>query len=137
MAHYYTEKVEAGCFVAKNMLRKSYLSMNETGQDQQSLEKINIPIEWHVSDSIRSQYVTNVVVQAGQNEVFISLFETQVPMLMGTPEENSAKLKSLGGIKAECVGRIVVAPELVPNIINALQVGLDNYTAQKKALKED
>lgn len=105
--------------------------MSNTGEGQQKVGKIQLPIDWHIPDSIQSRYVTNVLVQPGQYEIIISFFETQIPLLAGQPEENKAKLEQIGAIRAECVGRIIVVPEQVPGIISALQTGLDIYRASK------
>ncbi len=32
-----------------------------------------------------------------------------------------------GSIRSECVSKMTVSPQLVPEIIKALQTGLDNY----------
>ena len=98
-------------------------------EDEQAKQTITLPIEWHVSDSIQSRYATNVLVQAGQYEFIISFFEAQIPLFAGQPEENKAMLEQLGAIRAECVGRIIVAAEQLPNIINALQASLEAYRA--------
>lgn len=107
--------------------------MSEVEQEQQPGRNINLPIQWHIPEDVQSRYVTNVLVQPGPNEIFISLFEARLPILTGTPEENSAELERLGSVKAECVGRIIVAPDTVPGIINALQVGLESYRVSKEA----
>lgn len=102
--------------------------MSGVEQDQQ----LNIPIDWHVPETIQSRYASNVFVQAGQYEIVVSFFETQIPLLIGTPEENRAKLEQLGVIQAECVGKIIVNPDLVPKIIEAFQKGLEIYHANKR-----
>ena len=106
--------------------------MSEAEQEKYKAEMISVPIEWHIPENIQSRYVTNVIVQVGANEIFISFFESQIPILMGTQEENSTALKRLGTVKAECIGRFVVAPDLMPDIINALQTGMDAYQRSKE-----
>ncbi len=108
--------------------------MSETehdNQDKQSSAIINIPIEWPIPDSLQSQYASAVFVQAGPYEIAISFFEVRSPILTGTPEENKTKLEQVGPIKAKCVGRIIVDPDLVPKFIEALQSGLEGYRAYK------
>jgi|SRR5436305_14472531 len=95
--------------------------------EQQEYQTTNIPIEWYVPETLQSRYANNVLVQSTPYEVTISFFETQLPPLSGTREENQAKLKQLGHVQAKCVSRIVVTPTLLPRIISALQVGLDTY----------
>jgi len=36
-----------------------------------------------------------------------------------------------GDIRSECIGKMTVSPQLVPDIIKALQTGLENYNAAK------
>lgn len=111
--------------------------MNEIEQEKQKLRNINLPIDWHIPEDIKSQYVTNAFVQVGPNEIFLSFFEAQLPLLTGTPEENSDALEKMGKIKADCIGKFVVAPDLVPSIIAALQSSLDAYRASKETQSEE
>src|SRR5262249_13644554 len=96
----------------------------------------NIPIEWHISENLSGQYASNVFMQAGGYEVILYFFQTQLPLLTGTPEENKAKLEQLKSVKAECVAKLIVNPDLVPKIISTLQAGLDVYKTQKAILEE-
>jgi hypothetical protein len=96
-------------------------------------KSINVPIEWYIPEQFPTPYASNVFVQPGEYEFTISFFSTQLPLLTGTPEENQAKLQQLKNIRAECVGRVIVSPELVPKIIQALQSTLDQYMKVKKA----
>ena len=92
---------------------------------------ISLRIDWHIPEGTPSSYANNVLVQAGQYEIVISFFEAQIPVLLGTPEENKRKLEELGSIQAELVSRMVVSPEFVPVLINALETGLENYRQAK------
>ena len=94
---------------------------------------MSLPIDWHVSENIQSRYASNAFVQAGEQELILSFFETIPPILTGSPEENRAKLLQLGAIRAECVARIIVSPELVPKLIQALQTTFEGYQATKRA----
>jgi hypothetical protein len=109
--------------------------MSEKEQGQQPADSINIPIEWHIPDSIQSVYASNVFVQPGEYEIALSFFETHPPILTGSPEENLDKIKQLGAIQAKCVARVIIDPDLVPKLIQALQTGLDGYLTTKKALE--
>jgi hypothetical protein len=107
--------------------------MSEIEQGQPENHNMSLPIDWHVSENIQSRYASNVFVQAGEHELILSFFETIPPMLLGSPEENRAKLLQQGAVRAECVARIIVAPDLVPKLIQALQTTLDGYLAVKRA----
>ena len=108
--------------------------MSETEQEEREEQPspiINIPIEWPVPESIQSQYASAVFVQAGPYELAISFFETRPPILTGTPEENKAKLKEMGSIRAECVSKIILSPEVLPGFISALQTELEKYQSHR------
>lgn len=100
---------------------------------EESTHSMNIPIEWHVPDNIQSRYASNVFVQPGQYEIILSFFETLPPLLTGSPEENRTKLQELGAVRADCVARVIINPDLIPKLIQALQSGLDGYIAGKSA----
>ncbi len=104
--------------------------MSEMEQEEQSSQGVTIPVEWHVPDTLHNLYVHNVIVQPGQNEITLSFFETHVPPYIGSPEANREQLLKQS-VRFECIGKFVVTPQFVPEIIKALQVGLDNYNAGK------
>ena len=106
--------------------------MSEREQEQPESHNKSLPILWHVSENIQSRYASNVFVQAGEQEIFLSFFETVLPILTGSPEENVAKLIEQGGVRAECVARIIVDPELVPKLIQALETTLNAYRTTKR-----
>ena len=108
--------------------------MSEIDQTDQAT-KINIPVDWRIPDDFPSPYASNMFAQAGEYEIVLSFFQTKLPLLTGTPEENRAKLEQLGAIQANCVGRIIVNPDLVPKIIQALQTTYDGYIATKRMIE--
>jgi len=106
--------------------------MSETEHEKQAPQQISLRLDFHIPEHIKSQYADNVLVQAKTHDATISFFETQFPPLTGTSEENRAVLEKLGSIRADCVGRIVVAADLLPEIIKALQTTYDEYLAAKE-----
>ena|SRR5947209_19481006 len=106
--------------------------MSEEEQKRNSVG-LTLPVEWHVSENIQSRYATNIVVQPIQHEFVISYFEAQPPIILGTSEENRAKYQELGAIRAECVARVIVAAERLPEFIEAMQTSLAAYRASKEA----
>ena len=105
--------------------------MSEAEQESQSPQGISLPIDLHVPDTLHNQYIHNVIVQPGQHEITLFFLEAHIPPFIGSPEENREYLIQQGSVRFECVSKLVVAPQLVPEIIKALQVGLDNYNASK------
>jgi hypothetical protein len=112
------------------ILAEKETSMSEIEQEDQPSQGIPLPITLHVPDTIHNQYVHNVIVQPGQNEITLFFFETHIPPYVGSPEANREYLLKQS-VRFECVSKLVVAPQLVPEIIKALQVGWDDYNAGK------
>lgn len=81
----------------------------------------NLPISWNVADDLVSRYATHLVVQHGENEYILSLFEVRPPLLVGRPEETLEKLNQLDAIQANCVARIIVAADRLPEFAKVLQ----------------
>lgn len=87
-------------------------------------EPLVIPIEWNISDDIVARYATNMLVQSGENEFFVSFFESRPPLLLGTPEQISKQVIGLKSVKANCVAQIIISAEKMPSFIEALQTSL-------------
>ncbi len=111
---------------------KERASMSEETEHEQQSDLITLPIDWHFPEGLQSRYANNVLVQAGKFELVIAFFEVQIPLLLGSPEENKVKLKEMGSVQAECVSKIIVSPEVVPALISALQTELEKYQSQKQ-----
>jgi len=99
-------------------------------------QSVTLPIEYHIADTIQNRYVHNMVVQPGKYEITLFFFETQIPPFSGSPEENRDFLLKQGSVRFECVSKMTVAPQLVPEIIRALQTGLENYNRAKADERE-
>jgi hypothetical protein len=108
--------------------------MSEVEREQP--QEVMLPIEWHVPESLQGHYANNVLVQPGQFEINLFFFESRIPPFAGPPEASREYLLKQGSVRFECVGKMTVDPQLVPEIIKALQIGLDNYNASNQATKE-
>lgn len=114
------------------MIKEGECIMGEVeSEEQQQSNQLALPIDWHFPEGLQARYATNIVAQNGQFEIIISFFEAQLPLLLGQPEDNRARLEQLGVIRAECVSKIIVAAENLPTIIAVLQTASDNYRAAK------
>jgi hypothetical protein len=108
--------------------------MSDIDQEKQSTS-INIPVDWNIPEGFPSPYASNMFAQVGEYEIILSFFQTMLPLLTGTSEENKTKIEELELVRAECVGRIIVNPDLVPKIIKALQTTYDTYIATKSFIE--
>jgi hypothetical protein len=111
--------------------------MSEIEQEEQLQQAVKLPIEWHVPDHIQNRYVHNLIVQPGQHELTLFFFETQIPPFLGTSEETREFLSKYGSIRAECVSKLTISPELASEIIKAIQTGLENYKRIKASEKDE
>ena len=93
---------------------------------------VQIPIEWYIPDDIKRRYASNIVVQHDKHEFIIMFFDVQKPILLGPQEDVRSQLARMESIRAECVARIIVAPERMPSFIKALQDNFDRYQATKE-----
>jgi Protein of unknown function (DUF3467) len=91
-----------------------------------------LPIEWHFPEHITSRYATNLVVQHTEHEFTISFFELHPPLLLGSPEERKAQLEHIKSVRAECVARIIVAAERMPEFLKVLQGQLEAYQTSRE-----
>jgi len=100
-------------------------------EEQEQPQEIEVPIDWHVPESIIGRYVDNVIVQPGNYGITIFFFETQIPPFVGPPEVVRDYILKKSPIRSECIGKMIVDPELMPKMIEALQTGLENYKKAK------
>jgi hypothetical protein len=104
--------------------------------DEEKPEALELPIEWHLPESLITRFVTNMVVQYNGPEFIISFFETMPPVILGEITEEVAREK-LSSIRAECVARVVVATERMPAFVKALQTNLERHQSIKADKKEE
>ncbi|HEY0754011.1 MAG TPA: hypothetical protein VGD98_08635 [Ktedonobacteraceae bacterium] len=101
------------------------------------INQITVPLEWYVPDTVKNVYADNFIAQTRMRDFILSFFDTQIPPFSGKDEQNREYLEGLKFIRAECVGRITVAIEMVPDIIKALQTTYDRYLATARTEEEE
>ena len=87
---------------------------------------------WHVPEDLASGYATNIVVQTGENEIWVSFFEVPPPILLA-PED----AEHLENVTAECIARIVITPDRMSKFIEVLQQQLAVFNSKKAQVKPD
>lgn len=100
--------------------------------EQMSEEGRVVPINWYFPENIVSRYATNLLVQHSEHEFIISFFETRPPVLLGPPEEVKARLDQIDSVRAECVARIIIAAERMPEFVQVLRDNLERYLSRKE-----
>jgi hypothetical protein len=91
-----------------------------------------LPIEWSIPGDMVGQYATNMLVQMNPHEFIISFFQLYPPPVLGSPEEQKAKLAEMTSVQATCISRVIVAAERMPEFVRVLQETLARYTSTKE-----
>lgn len=89
-----------------------------------------IPMLWNYPEDIISGYATNILVQAGEEELYVSFFEAQPPVILATKDWDSIE-----SVKADCIARIVITPDRMSKFIDVLQKQLEVFRQKKAAVK--
>jgi hypothetical protein len=87
-----------------------------------------IPVIWNFPEELLSGYATNIIVQAGEQELYLSFFEARPPVLL-SPED----VKKLESVTAEFIATIIVTPERLAKFIQVLQQQLEAFNKKKAA----
>jgi len=108
--------------------------VKENGKKKNSPPEGFAKIEWHVSENLAKRYATNFVIRHTENEFNLSFFDVDPPIILGTEEEARKKLNAVKSVRANCVSSIIVTPDKIPGLIEALQANYGKYV--DKTLKE-
>jgi hypothetical protein len=82
------------------------------------LVAVNLPIEWHFPEGLKSNFANHMIVQQDDSDVFLSFFELQPPVI--TSAADAVGLKSRKSIRATCVSKVVISKARFPVFVNAL-----------------
>jgi hypothetical protein len=85
-----------------------------------------IPVIWNFPEDSLRGYATNLLVQTGEQELYLSFFETRPPVVLA-PED----VENIESVTAECIAQIIVTPERLVKFIEALQQQLDAFNKKK------
>jgi len=94
--------------------------------------KVQVPIEWHISEDLDSKYATNLVIQHSEHEFIIDFFEMRHPLILGNPQQVREQREKLESVRAECVARIIVSPDRMQEFIDAIQANLNQYMGKEQ-----
>ena len=103
-------------------------SMSDTGNESPS-EIIDF-IDWSAGDDEPGKFVTNTIVQVGDSELTLLMYEVMTPYVQSTsmhPEIWTEKWRTKLPLKATCYGRFVLTPERCEQLIDILQLQLGLY----------
>ena len=93
--------------------------------------KVQVPIEWHISENIDSKYATNLVIQHSEHEFIIDFFEMRRPLILGNPDQVREQWRKIESVRAECVAQIIVSPDRMQEFIDVMQADLNKYVGKE------
>jgi hypothetical protein len=99
-------------------------------------EGIMLKVDWHFPEGLTSKFANHLVVQRDENEVFVSFFELQPPVIMSA-EDAKEKLKSQTTIRATCVAKIAVSQSRWAGFVKAIQETQPVPGSQVQAITDD
>jgi hypothetical protein len=101
------------------------LVMTESPQDV-----VPVPISWHIPEDLVPRYANNFVVQHTEQEFIISFFELLPPLMIGPADSVRARLEEMESMPARCVGRVILTPDRLKELLATLQDNLQKYNAK-------
>ena len=87
-------------------------------------------VDWSAADKEPSKFVTNMIVQVGETELSLLLFEVLTPYVQAPPnqpEKFTERWVAKLPIQATCHGRFILTPERCEQLIDLLQRQLTLY----------
>jgi|BarGraIncu00222A_1022003.scaffolds.fasta_scaffold198510_1 hypothetical protein len=78
-------------------------------------------------DNLETKFINHMIVQAQRDYFTLSFFETILPPVLGESEdEKKALFDKLESVDSKCMARLIITPEKMSDLINALEVNLKN-----------
>lgn len=91
-----------------------------------------IPMVWDFPEDLWSGYATNILVQTGEEELYVSFFEARPPVIL-----NKTDWEKVESVTAQCIARIVITPDRLAKFIDAMQQQLVAFNKKKAAKQSD
>jgi hypothetical protein len=85
--------------------------------------RVTIRVENYLPDDLLTHYSDGLIVVHTENEFAISFLQTQFP-LAATKEE----LQEVEVLKRKCVAQVIVSPQQMEKVVEALQENLKKFT---------
>jgi len=99
-------------------------------------DQIELPFFFLGSEDVPIVLSNLQVVQHVQQEFIITFGQFSPPVVLGTPEEQRAEIKSKPYLPVKTVSRVAMSPERVADLIDALQRNLDKWKASQEGAQQ-
>jgi len=96
-----------------------------------------VSIKYTFPEDLKTQFVSNLVVQHEPGILILSFFETLPPIILGqTEEEKHMALEKIEFIESKCLARLIITPEKMEAFIKAMSENLNAYKNTYLAAKK-
>ena len=107
--------------------------MEEIMKEKEDKSAKNVPLQFIYPDNVKSNFVTNMIVQNQSDYFTISFFEALIPPILGdTEDKRKEELQSVQRIQAKCVSKIFVTPQKMKDFVKVLNKNFKNYEQKEK-----
>jgi hypothetical protein len=98
-------------------------------ENKEEIKKVEleVPIKWHVPDTIITRYASNMLVQTLEHEIKLSFFEIKPEIRLDPSVTPPSE------VLAECVASVIVSPAKFPKFIEAMQTQFARYLAKEQS----
>jgi hypothetical protein len=88
-----------------------------------------VSIKYTFPEDLKTQFVSNLVIQHEPGIFMLSFFETLPPIILGeTEEEKHMVLEKIEFLESKCLARLIITPEKMEAFIKAMS---ENFNAYK------
>jgi hypothetical protein len=120
------------CTVGVNVSTKNITPEAKAAEVLDEEGPVIVNLERVLPADLVTQYTDNLLVLHTENEFILSFLQAQHPLAMGADE-----LRQIGTIQSKCISRLIVSPNLLPKIIEALQQNYTKYLNNYKKAEAD
>jgi len=87
-----------------------------------------VSVKYTFPEDLKTQFVSNLVIQHEPGIFILSFFETLPPFILGeTEEEKRMVLEKIEFIESKCLARLIITPEKMEAFIKAMSENLNAY----------
>jgi hypothetical protein len=85
-----------------------------------ALEPVTVTVAFQPPEGVPGRYASHVLIQMTGHEYVLSFFEMKIPLTLGDDATQLDELRQRGTVHADCVGRIIMAPERFYEALRAI-----------------
>src|SRR5688572_1091693 len=91
---------------------------------------VEIPIEWR-TENTPTVFANQMIVQADDHECYMTFFEIQPPLVVGSEEQKKEQIAAIQSVTAKGVVRIVVSADRLEKFAHALSSTVERIRQEK------